>query len=166
MRALYLASVTLHLLAATFWLGGMFFLGVVGAPILRQVEPPELRQHLFNGLGVRFRVFSWWAIAVLLATGMLNLHYRGWLHWEGVLGSPAFWASGTGHALAWKLGTVATMVGVSAIHDFVLGPRAGAAAPGDAGALALRARAAWAARLNALVAVALVIAAVRLARGG
>jgi hypothetical protein len=58
------------------------------------------------------------------------------------------------------------MVGVSAIHDFGLGPRAGAAAPGSAKALALRTRAAWVARLNTLLGVMLVIAAVRLARGG
>jgi putative copper resistance protein D len=100
LRTLYLASITLHMLAAMFWLGGMFFLGFVGAPALRQVQPLELRQHLFNALGVRFRALGWWAIAVLLATGTLNLRSRGWLRWDGARGSPAFWASGTGHALA------------------------------------------------------------------
>ena len=165
MRSLYLASVTVHVLAAMFWLGGMFFLGVVGAPVLRGIQPPELRQHLFNALGVRFRALSWWAIALLLATGVLNLRYRGWLAWDGALGSPAFWGTATGRALAWKLGTVAMMIGVSALHDFVLGPRAGEAVAGSAEALALRARAMWAARLNALAGVVLVIAAVRLARG-
>lgn len=166
MRALYLASVTLHVLAAMFWLGGVFFLGFVGAPVLRAVQPLELRQQLFTALGMRFRSLGWWAIAVLLATGVLNLRYRGWLAWDGALGSPAFWQSGTGHALAWKLGAVATMIGLTAMHDFVLGPRAGAADPGSAEGLALRTRAAWAARLNALAGVALVIAAVRLVRGG
>jgi uncharacterized membrane protein len=165
LRTLYLASGSVHLLAAIFWLGGMFCLGIVGAPILRQVQPPQLRQELFQALGVRFRALSWWTIAVLLATGVLNLRYRGWLAWDGALGSPAFWRTGTGHALAWKAAAVATMIGVSAIHDFVLGPRAGAAVPGSADALALRTRAAWAARLNALAGVVLVIAAVRLARG-
>jgi len=164
--ALYFASVTLHVLAAMLWLGGMFFLAVVGAPVLRRVEPPELRQHLFNALGVRFRGLSWFTIAVLVATGVLNLRYRGWLAWDGGLGARTFWATTTGHALAWKLGAAATMIGVSAMHDFLLGPRAGAAAPGSAGAMALRSRAAWAARLNALAGVVLVIAAVRLARGG
>jgi len=165
-RAVYLASVTIHVLAAMLWLGGMFFLGAVGAPALREIEPPELRQRLFHTLGVRFRTAGWWAIAVLLVTGMLNLHFRGWLAWDGVLGSPAFWATGAGQALGWKLGTVALMITVSAVHDFVLGPRSGHAVPGSAEAMALRARAAWAARINALAGVVLVIAAVRLARGG
>lgn len=165
MRALYLASVTLHLLAAIFWLGGMFFLGVVGAPLLRRIEPAELRQQLFHGLGVRFRKLGWWAIAALIVTGVLNLGFRGWLAWDGVLGSRAFWATAAGHSLAWKLVIVVTMMAASAVHDFVLGPRAGLAAPGSAEALALRNRAAWVARFNALMGMALVLVAVRLARG-
>ena len=164
MHALYFTSVTVHVLAAMLWLGGMFFLGVVGAPVLRNIESPELRQRLFYSLGLRFRSVGWWAIAVLLVTGTVNLHFRGWLAWDGVLGSRAFWATGTGHALAWKLGTVSLMIAVSAVHDFVLGPRSGKAAPGSPEALALRTRAAWAARINALAGVVLVIAAVRLAR--
>lgn len=166
MRAVYLASVTLHLLAAIFWLGGMFFLGVVGAPLLRRIEPAELRQQLFHGLGVRFRKLGWWAIAVLIVTGVLNLGFRGWFAWEGGLGSRAFWTTAAGHSLAWKLAIVAMMIAVSAVHDFVLGPRAGLAAPGSAEALALRSQAAWVARFNALMGVALVLVAVRLARGG
>jgi hypothetical protein len=117
-------------------------------------------------LEVRVRGLSWCTIAVLVGTGMLNLRYRGWLAWDGALGTRAFWATATGHALAWKLGAAATMIGVSGMHDFVLGPRAGAAAPVSSEALALRTRAVWAARLNALAGVVLVIAAVRLARGG
>src|SRR6185437_2938455 len=73
MRALYFATVSLHVLAAMFWLGGMFFLGIVGAPALRRVEPPELRQRLFSTLGLRFRALGWGAVGVLLATGVLSL---------------------------------------------------------------------------------------------
>jgi hypothetical protein len=39
---LYYATVTAHLLAALLWLGGMFFLAIVGAPVLRSVEPAAL----------------------------------------------------------------------------------------------------------------------------
>jgi putative copper resistance protein D len=166
MSPLYYANVTLHVLAAMLWLGGMLFLGVVGAPVLRAIEPPALRQRLFQELGLRFRSVGWWAIATLLVTGTVNLHYRGWLHWDGVLGAPAFWRTGTGHALAVKLGAVAVMLAVSLRHDFVLGPRAGRATPGSPRALALRRRAALLARANALLGVVVVVAAVRLARGG
>ena len=161
----YYANVTVHVLAAMLWLGGMFFLGVVGAPALRRVEPPPLRQALFRDLGERFRAAGWWAIAVLVVTGVLNLWFRGWLRGA----SPAllhaeFWRTGTGHALAAKLACVVVMIATSATHDFVLGPAAGRAAPGSPRARALRRRAALAARVNALVGVALVVAAVRLAR--
>jgi copper resistance protein D len=148
------------------WLGGMFFLGVVGVPVLRSIEPPPLRQRLFNELGRRFRRFGWWAITVLVVTGVVNLHFRGWLHWRGVLGSPVFWTTSVGHALGIKLFTVSMMVAISALHDFVDGPRAGQAVPGSPEALRLRRRAARLGRVNALLGVLLVAAAIRLARGG
>src|SRR5688500_10675345 len=100
MSTTYYLTVVLHVLAALFWLGGMFFLGVVGAPVLRAVEPPALRQRLFHLLGVRFRAAGWWAIAVLVVTGVAMLHLRGLLRWSGVLGEPAFWGTPTGRALA------------------------------------------------------------------
>lgn len=165
MSALYYLNVTIHVLAAMLWLGGMFFLGIIGAPVLRAVEPPPLRQRLFQELGSRFRRVGWSAIAVLLVTGVLNLYFRDWLHWNGVLGSAAFWRTSLGHSLAAKLIAVALMVSISAIHDFIHGPRAGRAAPGSPAAIAMRKRAALLARVNAILGVLLVIAAVRLARG-
>lgn len=165
MSTLYYINVTIHVLAAMLWLGGMFFLGVVGAPILRAVEPPALRQRLFQQLGTRARSLGWWAITILLFTGVLNLYFRGWLHWSGVLASPAFWRTGTGTALAVKLAAVTVMVVVSAVHDFVLGPMAGRLTAGSPEALAFRRRAALLARANALIGIIIVIAAVRLARG-
>ena len=161
----YYVNVTVHVLAAMLWLGGMFFLGVVGAPVLRDVEPPKLRQQLFHQLGLRFRTIGWWAIGVLLLTGVINLYYRGWLHWSNVLGTAAFWRTAPGHALALKLAAVATMLVVSAVHDFGLGPLAGRAPAGSPRSILLRRRAALLARINALLGVLVVVAAVRLARG-
>ena len=166
MSNLYFLNVTIHVLAAMLWLGGMFFLGVVGAPLLRAIEPPDLRQRLFQAIGERFRTAGWSAIAVLLVTGAVNLHYRGLLRWEGVLGSRSFWLTSLGVALGVKLLSVTTMIVVSAVHDFIQGPRAGRAAPGSPESIRLRSRAALLARVNASVGVLLVAAAVRLARGG
>jgi uncharacterized membrane protein len=165
MHSLYYINVTIHVLAAMLWLGGMFFLGVVGAPVLRAVEPPALRQRLFQQLGMRARGLGWWAIAILLVTGTLNLYFRGWLHWSGVLGDAAFWRTSVGVVLAIKLAAVATMVVVSAVHDFVLGPLAGRLPAGSADAVTFRRRAALLARANALLGVVIVVAAIRLTRG-
>ena len=160
---LYLTSVTLHVLAALFWLGGMFFLAVVGAPVLRHVEPAELRSRLFDDLGRRFRAAGWVAIAVLVATGLGNLHFRGFLA-ASVLGRAAFWHTAFGTALGVKLVAVAAMLVLQAVHDFVHGPRAARTVPGSPEALALRRRAALLARLNALVGLVVVVSAVRLPR--
>lgn len=162
---IYLVSVTVHVLAALLWLGGMFFLGAVGAPVLRRVEPPELRAKLFHELGVKFRWVGWVAIGVLVASGLTTLHLRGLLRWD-ILGDAGFWTSPYGTTLAWKLVLVAAMVTVSAVHDFWLGPRAGALDPSSEEARRFRRWAAWLARVNALLGVALVWVAVRLARGG
>lgn len=165
MSALYYLNVTIHVLAAMLWLGGMFFLGAVGAPVLRAIEPPPVRQRLFQELGSKFRRVGWIAISVLVVTGVLNLYFRGWLHWS-VLGSASFWRTSLGHALAAKLTFVILMITISAIHDFAHGPRAGLATPGSPEAIAFRKRAAMLARVNAALGVLLVVAAVRLARGG
>jgi uncharacterized membrane protein len=163
MSAGYYVLVSIHVLAALLWLGGMLFLGVVGAPVLRAIEPPALRQRLFSELGRRFRTVGWLAVATLVTTGVLMLYARGLLHWR-VLGSADFWRTPFGTTLAFKLTAVATMIVVSAVHDFLHGPAAGRAAPGSPASIALRRRAALLARANALVGILLVLAAVRLAR--
>jgi uncharacterized membrane protein len=161
---LYYANVTVHVLAAMLWLGGMLFLGVVGAPVLRKLEPSALRQQLFRQFGEGFRHVAWGTIAVLIVTGVANLYFRGWLHWDAVLAAPAFWRTAPGRAFAVKLVTVTLMLAVSAAHDFIYGPRASQLVPDSAAATVFRRRASWLARVNALLGVAVVIAAVLLAR--
>jgi putative copper export protein len=162
--SLYYLNVIVHLLAALFWLGGMFFLALVGAPVLRRVEPPELRARLFQALGESFRFSGWIAIGVLLITGAANLHFKGILSVE-VLSSAGLWDGAYGRALLWKLLAVSGMVVVSFIHDFVLGPRSTRAKQDSPQTLRLRKRAASLARLNALLGIVAVVAAVYLARG-
>jgi copper resistance protein D len=163
--SLYYINVTVHLLAALLWLGGMFFLAVVGAPVLRAVEPPELRALLFRRLGEQFRLVGWIAIAVLIVTGTANLYFRGMLSAE-LLTSRAFWATSYGTSLAWKLGAVAAMLVVQAVHDFRHGPAASRLPPGSPEMLRMRRTAALLARASGVLGVIVVIAAVRLARGG
>lgn len=161
---MYWVNITIHVLAALFWLGGLFFLAAVGAPVLRNVEPVELRSMLFRRLGEQFRRVGWIAIAILLITGTFNLYFRGLL--SETLFDRAFWSTRYGTALAWKLGSVAAMLIVQAIHDFRLGPAASRLEPGSPEMLAARRRAALLARLSALIGIIIVFAAVRLARGG
>lgn len=164
MNTIYFMTVTVHVLAAFLWLGGMFFFAVVGAPVLRRVEPATLRQDLFRRLGRSFRTVGWVCIAVLVVSGAFTLHLRG-LRIE-TLASATFWGTTFGRTLAWKLITVLVMLSIQAFHDFVFGPRASALDGGPAQNLWIRRRVAWMARSNVVLGVGLVYLAVRLARGG
>lgn len=162
---MFYLNVTLHVLAALIWLGGMLFLAAVGAPVLRKVEPRQLRATLFKELGGQFRLVGWTAIGVLLVTGFLNLWFRGFLNWA-TLGSASFWATRYGQSLAAKLVCVTLMLSIQAVHDFRHGPRASRLDPTSAEAQRMRWWAAWLARINTGIGVVLVYFAVRLARGG
>jgi len=165
LRDLYLLNVTVHVLAAVLWLGGMFFLALVGAPVLRKVEPPPLRVALFREVGNRYRRFGWTTLALLLVTGVVNLQFRGVLTAVSI-GSRHFWTTPLGRTLGVKLAAIAVMLAIQALHDFHWGPASSRADPGSPDAARLRRRAAWAARVSALLGLVILIAAVRLARGG
>ncbi len=162
---MYLTLVTLHVLAAIVWLGGVFFLGLVGAPALRRVEPAALRRSLFDAIGMRFRYVGWGAVLVLLVTGTWILQVRGWLS-AAILGAPEFWRSGTGAALAWKLSLVTVMLVLSLVHDIASSParRSGAAPRSEASPPPTPRWVLMLARVGALLGVGTVVAAVRLVR--
>ena len=88
---------------------------------------------------MRFRAVGWAALLVLLATGLANLWLRPYLF--------------TLTRFQWKLGLVIVALVLSALHDFVLGPRAGA--PGADPSM--RVWASWIARLNVLVVLTVVV---------
>lgn len=129
----------LHVLAAIAWIGGMLFIALVLVPVTRRLEDPAMRTRLVQETGRRFRTVGWIALTVLVVTGLLNLSIHPFL-----LSSPR---------LQWKLGLVGLALILSAFHDFVLGPRAGA--PGaDPSA---RVRASWVARVNVVVVLVVVL---------
>jgi uncharacterized membrane protein len=136
----------LHVVAAMTWIGGMLFIALVLVPVARRIDDPALRTRLVHAIGLRFRAVGWIALGVLVATGLGNL----WLV-PGLLSSPRFQG---------KLGLVLVAVVLSAVHDFVLGPRAGA--PGAAPSA--RVRASWMARVNVLVVLAVVMLGLSLLR--
>lgn len=164
MRGLYLTSVTLHLLAAVYWLGGMWFLALVAAPVMRRDLGEAERGRLFQGVGRRFRLHGMLAFAVLLVTGLMNLSLRGWLRPE-VLGAADFWASPLGHALAAKLGLVLLMFLLTGAHDSLLGAQTAPDASPERNERRRRA-AVWLARGNAVIGLVIVYFAVRIVRGG
>jgi len=74
--------ITLHLLSAVIWVGGMFFAYVALRPTAaEQLEPPA-RLKLWVGVFSRFFPFVWIAIILLPVTGymMIFSFYQGFEH--------------------------------------------------------------------------------------
>ncbi|MEN8144461.1 MAG: CopD family protein [Gemmatimonadota bacterium] len=162
---LFYLNVTLHVLAAIAWLGGVFFLAAVGAPALRRIEPEQERAMLFRSIGQRARGYGWAAISILIITGLINLGYRGVLN-ARVLMSDDFWATAYGQTLGLKLLLVGLMISVQAGHDFVAGPRARQAGSGTAAGRRWRTVSVWLARSVGVAGPVLVWLAVKLTRLG
>jgi len=159
MHALYLISVWLHVMAAVIWIGGTIFLALVFIPAIRRPEFGSIAVELILWTVLRFRLIGWLCFLVFIATGTSNLIFRG-VTWSDVF-DPLFWRSSFGTLLTFKLVTVGVILAISAVHDFVIGPRATAAWQRDASSeqtLRLRKQAVQIARINlflALIAVAL-----------
>lgn len=164
--ALYVLSVWIHILAATVWIGGLFFVVLVVVPWLRRTGDRQQGAAFLRDTGLRFRTVGWACFAILVVTGTFNLWMRGVrLHH---FTDPAWLGSPLGRAIVLKLSAFLAVVVVSAIHDFVWGPRATAALAADpesAEARRLRRRASVAGRLNGLLALAIVFFAVVIVRG-
>lgn len=166
---LYLLSVWIHILAAITWIGGMFFLVLVVVPWLRRGDRASAVAFL-RDTGLRFRTVGWACFAILLATGIFNLWSRGVRLSD--FGNATWRGSPFGRAVLDKLTVFALVLIASAIHDFIVGPRATRAAAGgeaaatDPGEMERMRR--WASRLgrlNALLALVLVALGVILVRG-
>lgn len=164
-HALYLLSVWVHILAATVWIGGMLFLVLVVVPWLRKGGRTNAAIFL-RETGERFRNVGWTCFGLLLVTGTFNLWVRGvrlsdfaraeWLQ------------SPFGKTVVVKLSAFVVVLVVSAIHDFIAGPRATkaiAADPRSERAQIERRRASVLGRVNVVLALALVAAGVILVRG-
>ena len=165
MHTLYVLSVWIHILAATTWIGGMFFLVLVVVPWLRGRDRATAATFL-RETGTRFRNVAWGCFAVLLVTGAFNLWLRG-VRLEN-FAQREWLMSPFGHAVLCKLAVFALVLVVSAVHDFAVGPRASLAVeedPRSPDAERLRRHASRLGRINALLALLLVALGVILVRG-
>lgn len=166
MQAFYLLWVWLHILSAAIWIGGTVFLALVLVPVTRSPRYRDVAATLFQGIGMRFRWVGWGCFGVLLVSGAVILAYRGvgWADaWSGRIFLGPF-----GNSLAIKLLLVTLILLISALHDFLIGPRATAlwqANPTSLEASRLRRQASWLGRLNLLLGLIVVAFGVILVRG-
>ena len=165
MHTLYLLSVFLHIVAAIIWVGGIAFLVLVLVPWLRR-NGKSMAPSFLRDTGLRFRKVGWHCFAVLVLTGSFNLWVRG-VSWKSFL-DPQWRSSPFGHAVLAKLALFAAILSVSLVHDFMVGPQATRALLAGAPPSyvnGLRTKATVLGRLNGLLALAIVLAAVVLVRG-
>ena len=166
MHLAYLVLVWLHILAAVVWIGGIVFIILVLIPVLRRREYRGLAAPLIRLTGRRFLWVGWVCLGLLLVSGTFNVGYRGfgWMD----LASGRIFLGPFGSALGIKLSLVAAMIFISAVHDFVIGPRASLSVeqdPTSSRARRLRRQASWLGRLNLLIGLIVVALGVILVRG-
>lgn len=73
---------TLHLLSAVIWVGGMFFAYIILRPTAAEQLEPPVRLTLWVGVFQRFFPFVWIAVILLPITGymMIFSFYQGFEH--------------------------------------------------------------------------------------
>ncbi len=73
-----IAALTLHILSAVVWVGGMFFAHFVLRPSAGALEPP-VRVAQWDRVFRRFFAWVWTAVVLLIATGywMVAVRYGG-----------------------------------------------------------------------------------------
>ncbi len=150
-------TLTLHIIAAILWVGGMLFLTLVIVPYLNTLDDPLKRSELFGAIGRRFRLFGWGALIVLIITGPINLHLLD-IPPSNIL-NPKFHGTSYGWPLMMKLGFVFLIVVSSLLHDFWIGPRSRTSDK-------FRMWARVIGRTNLVIAIVIVVFAVILRTGG
>lgn len=162
----YHLSVFLHILSAITWIGGMLFIVMVLAPLLRSEELRPVATRVLHVTGTKFKKIGWACFGLLIVTGFFNAlaryGYAGqtWGEWGALIAG--------NKVLMHKLYTVGLILVLSCVHDFHVGPAAVRAmrdSPDAPGTLRLRRAAAWMGRINLLFALFIIWWALRLVRG-
>ncbi|NPB06261.1 MAG: DUF4149 domain-containing protein [Aquificae bacterium] len=98
----------LHVLLATFWVGGMIFLSLVVVPYLK--DKPQIRDEAFQEVGRRFSFYgTFLSLALLFITGMGITHLI---------------QGGFRPSILFKLALFFVVVAVSLLHDLWAGKKA------------------------------------------
>lgn len=83
----------LHLVAVAIWVGGSIFWVTVMFPSFRrsfQSQADSVKDQLLETAARRFRTFAWEAAALIVITGLFNLHVAG--TYRNYQFEPTYWA--------------------------------------------------------------------------
>jgi uncharacterized membrane protein len=163
------ALTVIHVLAVIGWVGGGIFLAAVVVPVSRGMQPPGVGVRFLRLAATRFRGLAWGLLLTAVISGLVLLQYSG-IGFTVVLEEP-----GEGDLVRTfriKYALVAVLLALSFFHDFVLGPRVAAAMdalqPGEErppALVAARRRLIMLARVNLVLALAVVVVGLMIVRG-
>jgi uncharacterized membrane protein len=112
----YIFNIFLHILFATFWVGGMLYLAFIVVPSIK--KSPDRKEILYK-TGLKFRFFGWISLLGLFITGLINMSYRNMnFSWD------FFTQTSIGKTLFIKILLYVVMLSILAIHDFHYGEKA------------------------------------------
>lgn len=157
---MYSTLVVLHILAAVSWIGGMIFLSLVLAPLVRGRKTVPEFMALFRSAALRFRPVVWGAMVILLTTGPMLLSQRGI-----TVMNPASWPG----IVTVKVTLVGLLFLLTLLHDLILGPRVSqvstvSESQRTTGQHFIFKTARWLPRLSLLIALGVLVVAAMLAR--
>lgn len=157
MQISYFISVFLHIVCASFWLGGMLFLPLVVLPGIK--NNPSKTEILFD-TGIKFRFYGWIALIILVITGIFNFYSRGI-----PFTIDFFIRSSYGILFLHKLVLFVIVLVLSIAHDFFIGASSMEKMKQNASAKNQR-MARWSGRIMLLFSLAIAFVGVILSRGG
>ncbi len=109
---------TIHILVASFWIGGMLFMVLALSPYVRKL-PEDLSVRSYQEVGKRYSLWGTvLGLPILFLTGLYNMHVMG-VSFHDLFNFSNDYASTLHHKIHLFLLTVL----LAAIHDFYIGPR-------------------------------------------
>jgi putative copper resistance protein D len=156
MNTWYYISVWLHVLGATFWIGGMLFLPLV---LLPSIKNNYERAQLLIATGIKFRFYGYIVLALMLVTGVLSMGLKGvQFSWR------FFNETHYGRLVVIKVILFISLVLISLTHDLIAGRKFSGQMEKEQNAKTkLIAR--WSGRILLLISVIMAYIGVLLSRG-
>jgi len=157
MSSWYYLSVWLHILGATFWIGGMLFLPLV---LLPSIKNNYERVQLLVSTGLRFRFYGYIVLALMFITGVMNMSFKGvQFSWR------FFNETQYGRLVVLKVILFFSLVLISLTHDLIAGRKFLAQMQKEE-STKVKLIARWTGRILLLISLVMAYVGVLLSRGG
>lgn len=111
---IHYAATAIHIFAAVFWLGWMFFLFLILRPVASRVASVSVSE-LMPPIRKRVRNIVFWLIPIILLTGLYNMGYQGLLDWSVLTGTDV------GIRMLWKLGAATVLFSIYYAVPHIMG---------------------------------------------